>query len=144
MNMGGVIKGGLLAGLILNVGEGVFYGLLTADRWGEVVSAMGMEEGPAVMAYYVLGGFAIGILALWLYAAVRPRLGPGPGTAIRVGLLVWVLAWLWPMAPFALGGVVPGGLMLVSLLWGLVEVVLAVTAGAWLYSEHPKNSIPNA
>ncbi|HSE60477.1 MAG TPA: hypothetical protein VLA99_17380 [Nitrospiraceae bacterium] len=29
--------------------------------------------------------------ALWLYAAIRPRFGAGPKTALYAGLGVWVL-----------------------------------------------------
>ena len=38
---------------------------------------------------------ALGIAAVWLYAAIRPRYGAGPRTAVIAGLAVWVMADLW-------------------------------------------------
>ncbi len=43
----------------------------------------------------VLATFALGIMAVWTYAAIRPRLGAGVGTAACAGLLVWALSYLY-------------------------------------------------
>jgi hypothetical protein len=41
-------------------------------------------------------GFLIGIFAIWLYAAIRPRHGPGPKTAVCAGAsAVDALAGAW-------------------------------------------------
>jgi hypothetical protein len=80
-------------------------------------------------------GFATGIVGVWLYAAARPRLGAGPTTALQVGLVVWLLAWAFPSIGMMTQGLYPGGLLLIGVLWGLVEVPLAMVAGAWLYKE---------
>ena len=34
-------------------------------------------------------------VTVWLYAAIRPRFGPGPKTAICAGLIVWGLSYLY-------------------------------------------------
>lgn len=135
MNTGGVIKGGLLAGLVLNITEGVLHGVLLRPQWTEVMNATGMTEPPSLMAFYVVGGFAVGILAVWLYAAVRPRLGAGPGTAVKVGLVVWALGWVWMTVPMALGGLAPWSLAGITLIAALIELPVATVAGAWLYKE---------
>jgi hydroxyacylglutathione hydrolase len=36
----------------------------------------------------------LGLLLAWLYAAIRPRFGPGPATALRAGGFLWVATWL--------------------------------------------------
>jgi hypothetical protein len=41
---------------------------------------------------FVLWGFLVGIFAVWLYAAIRPRYGDGPKTALCAGAVVWVWA----------------------------------------------------
>ncbi len=46
--------------------------------------------GGAVMAAHLLWGFVVAIAAIWLYAAIRPRYGPGPATALRAGFVVWL------------------------------------------------------
>lgn len=135
MNVGGVVKGGLVAGLVINVGEFILNGVLVAESWATAQEALGIEQGAAAMAVYVIGGFVMGLVGLWLYAAARPRLGAGPATAVKMGLAVWALACLWPIASFMTMGLLPQSLLLISLVWEIVEVPLAILAGAWLYKE---------
>src|SRR5437667_4515115 len=42
---------------------------------------------------FVIGGFVLGVLLVWLYAAIRPRFGPGPKTSLIAGLVLWFLAY---------------------------------------------------
>lgn len=135
MSAGGVIKGGLLAGLVINVGEFLLNGVIIAQPWEEAMAAMGAQQGPAAMTLYVVGAFVMGVVALWLYAAARPRLGAGPMTAVKVGLVVWLMAWAWPILGWMAMGIVPQNILWISLVWGLVEVPLAVVVGAWIYKE---------
>ena len=46
--------------------------------------------------------FAIGIWTIWLYAAIRPRYGPGPKTAAVAGFAVWLLG-SWADAVWEIG-----------------------------------------
>ena len=136
MNVSGIIKGGLLAGLIINLGEAVLNGFLLADSWEGVQAVIGFEQTGADIAIMVIMGFLIGIAGVWLYAAARPRLGAGPESAFRIGLVVWFFAWFWQNVSFmTLGNLFPTELLLISTVWTLVETPLAVMAGAWLYSE---------
>ncbi len=42
------------------------------------------------MVLYLGLGFMVGIVAVWMYAAVRPRYGAGPSTTLRMAVwLVW-------------------------------------------------------
>jgi len=135
MNVGGVVKGGLVAGLVINVGEFILNGVVVAEAWAEVQAVLGIEQGAAEMSVYVIGGFLMGLVGVWLYAAARPRLGAGPATAVKMGLVVFALACLWPIATFMTMGLLPRSLFHVSLVWEIVEVPLAIVAGAWLYKE---------
>ena len=94
MNTAGVIKGGLLAGLVINIGEFVLNGVLVADNWAGALEVLGGSQTGLDLATYVVFGFLIGIAGVWIYAAVRPRLGSGPITALKVGLVVWFFAYL--------------------------------------------------
>ena len=49
---------------------------------------------------FTVWGFLVGILAIWLYAAIRPRYGAGSKTALYAGAAVWGLGYL-------LGSVMP-------------------------------------
>ncbi len=136
MNVAGIIKGGLLAGLVINLGETVLNLFLVADSWEGVQALIGFEQSAADIAVLVVMGFLIGIAGVWLYAAARPRLGAGPASAFRVGLVVWFLAWFWQnVSLMTLGDLFPMELLLIGTMWTLVETPLAIMAGAWLYNE---------
>jgi hypothetical protein len=136
---GRVIAGGLVAGLIMNVGEAILHGGLLAGATQEAYRALArpVVEDPANLASLIVLTFAQGIAAVWLYAAIRPRFGPGPGTALGAGLVVWffsaVYAAVYLHAGFA--GLLPPSLVWLPVAWALVEFPLATLAGAALYRE---------
>ena len=136
INMKGVIGGGLLAGLVINISETI----LNVPVMGAQMEASLAERNlPAVgggaIGVFVLGSFIIGIVLVWLYAAIRPRLGPGPKTAVTAGVLVWFLAYLWPQVGLTAMGFMPANLVVFSVVWGLVEVILAALVGGRIYKE---------
>lgn len=136
MNIGGIIQGGLLAGMVINLGESILNALLVADSWDGVAAILGYEQSGSDIAMSYLMGFLLGIAGVWFYAIARPRLGPGPVTAFKVGFVVWFLAWFWHnVSLMTLGDLFPMELLLISTVWTLVETPLAVIAGAWLYTE---------
>jgi hypothetical protein len=81
--------------------------------------------------------FVLGIASVWLYAAIRPRYGAGPKTAVCAGLAVWILAHLWSGVYLGAGfaGLVTPRLAFLPVAWGLFEAPLGTLAGAWLYRE---------
>ncbi len=89
-----------------------------------------------MLVWLVLITFALGLLAAWTYAAIRPRFGPGPKTAICAGLAVWAMSYLYA-GVYVYAGIVilPAKLAWLPVVWGLVELPLATLAGAWLYKE---------
>jgi hypothetical protein len=134
-----VVTGGLLAGLVMNVGEAALHGgVLGAsaqalfDRY-----QVGQPGSPVPIVSLMLMTFVLGIASVWLYAAIRPRYGAGPGTAIIAGLAVWVIAHLWSGVYLGMGflGLIPPDLAYIPVAWGLVEAPLGTLAGAWLYKE---------
>lgn len=138
INIVRVILGGLLAGLVINVGELMLnYGLL-AERMELAYRELGLPltGGGAVTAFVVMG-FGLGILVVWLYASVRPRFGPGPKTAVLTGFFVWLFAVLWPTLGSGLLGLFDADLLVFIAIWGMFEIVIATVAGAWLYQESP-------
>jgi hypothetical protein len=50
-------------------------------------------------------------------------------------LLIWALAILYPSAGMIPMGLFPAKLILYAIVWDLVEIPVAVIAGAWLYKE---------
>ena len=136
MNVSSIIKGGLLAGLVISLGETVLNRFIVADQWDGVAALIGFEQTWADIAIPIIVAFLIGLAGVWLYAAARPRLGEGPASAFKIGLVVWLLAWFWRnVSLMTLGVLFPMELLLISTVWTLVETPLAMMAGAWLYSE---------
>lgn len=136
INMGRVILGGLLAGLIVNVSEFILNGVLLAKDMEDAMRVLNrppMDNG--MIVWFILFGFALGIVALWVYAAIRPRFGASPRTAALAAVAVWLLAYLYPSAFIGVMQLFPTKLMVIGALWGLPEIVIATVAGAWLYTE---------
>lgn len=132
-----VVLGGLVAGLIINVGETVLNAVLLGGYYAEPMMAWGVAESPYSVAIFTIYGFLLGILLVWLYAAIRPRFGPGPRTALLAGLAVWFV-YSGSFADFHLAvPLFPTVVPLGNLAWGLVELPLAALAGAWVYREAP-------
>jgi len=137
INWGRVIVGGLVAGAVINVPEVILHGAVFAEDWKALVASWGRTldtSATASLLIIVLNGIE-GIVAAWLYAAMRPRYGPGPKTALLAGLTVWLVGWLIPtlsaiplnLFPLWVFFVVPGA--------GLVEFTAGTLLGAWLYKE---------
>ena len=141
-NRARVILGGLLAGLVINIVEYITNGVILREAWAQAMQALG-KSGAFTMGGIVIfniWGFLLGIAAVWLYAAIRTRYGPGPKTAIRAGLVIWVIAVFLPNLGNYPLGLFPARLLIISTVVALVESVVATLAGAWLYREEGKAS----
>lgn len=136
MNWKRIIGGGLLAGLVLNLGE---FGIepLMGSRTEEFFRRLGLPTPPeSVMGLLAVGAFVLGIMSVWLYAAIRPRYGGGASTAAIAGVAVWALSCLLPNATmYAFGLIGSASLFWLWTLWPLVESVGSTMAGAWVYRE---------
>jgi hypothetical protein len=134
-----VVLGGLLAGLVINISEFVLNGMLLGADIDAALARMNL--GPvsqSAIAIFLLMGFALGIVVVWVYAAIRPRFGPGAMTAAYAGLLVWFLAYVWGSVGYMVMGFFPLRVILSGIVWGLFELVIAAVAGAWAYREGPE------
>jgi hypothetical protein len=136
INMGRVILGGLIAGVVINVGELILNMPILGQRWNEALQALNRPSmEPGLPIFLVLLTFALGVLVVWVYAAIRPRFGAGPLTAISAGLIVWVLASLYPSAMALPMNLFPRRLLFYAVAWQFFELPLAALAGAWIYKE---------
>jgi pimeloyl-ACP methyl ester carboxylesterase len=136
INLGRVVIGGLLAGLIINVGEFILNGLLLEEQMNAAMAALNKPPiNPNMIMFFVLFGFGLGCMLVWTYAAIRPRFGAGVKTAVCASSLVWALSYLYPNLFMVITGIFPTNLMVVATVWGLVEANLAGVAGAWAYTE---------
>jgi hypothetical protein len=137
INIGRVIVGGVVAGIVSDVLGYLVDGVLLAHRWTVGMRALGHTNlSPNMWIGFNLLGLVSGIALIWIYAAIRPRLGAGVKTAIYAGVVVWIVGTLVPNVAFMLvAGLFAKHLALFTTAGGLVEVVAGAIAGAALYKE---------
>jgi len=136
MNVKRVVLGGLLAGLFINVSEALLNGLVLMEDYQAMMADHGLTEASWAIPAYVTGGFVFGLALAWLYAAIRPRFGPGPKTGAIAGVLLFVVGYVVPGTWFAtMGLTLDAGMMVLALVWGLAELVAAGVIAGWIYRE---------
>ena len=136
INLARVILGGLVAGVVLNIGEFLLNEVVLGAQMREFLVRFGLPEpGNRFVVVAVLLTFILGIVIVWMYAAMRPRLGPGPKTAICAGLLAWFGIYLYSGVINGMVLKVPTNMVLIALVWGAVQYAVGAIAGAWLYRE---------
>jgi hypothetical protein len=95
-----------------------------------------MQETIGTTVLGVVLGFVVGILAIWLYAAIRPRYGAGPGTAVLAGVAAGLLYGVFPDIGWGLTlRLIPARVWVGDAVFTLVAMVIATLLGAWVYKE---------
>jgi hypothetical protein len=137
INLQRAILGGLVAGVILNIGEFLLNSVVLGPQMREFMARrnLPLDPGTNFLIVAVLLTFVLGIVIVWIYAAIRPRLGPGPMTAICAGLLAWFGIYLYSGIINGMALHIPTNMLVIGIVWGAVEYVVAAIAGAWLYKE---------
>jgi hypothetical protein len=136
INLGRVLIGGLVAGVIINVGEFILNGVLLEEEMNAAMAALNRPPiNPSMIIWFVLFSFGLGFMLVWTYAAIRPRFGAGIKTAVCASTLVWGLAYLYPNLFMIIINLFPRNIMVMATVWGLIEIIIAGIAGAWVYTE---------
>jgi hypothetical protein len=139
INVGRVILGGIVAGIVSDILGYLVDGVLLAPRWTYDMWKLGHGGlSPNQWIWFNLLGIVGGIFLIWIYAAIRPRFGAGALTAIYAGVVFWIVAILIPNTSFmVVGGLFGKHLALYTTAGGLVETLAGALAGAALYKEEP-------
>jgi hypothetical protein len=135
INQGRVLLGGIVAGIVINILAPVVHDVFLKAEHAAAMQALNktMPEGGSVMAVWIIYGFVWGIAAVWLYAAIRPRFGPGAKTAVIAAATTWFFGAflsgiaMWNLTIFPLSPL--------EMVLELVASILAVLAGAAIYKE---------
>lgn len=136
INLGRVVLGGLLAGLVLNIGEFLLNDFVLGSQMKDFMTKHNFADpGTNFMIVAVGLTFVMGIVLVLGYACIRTRLGPGPKTAIIAGLFAWFGVYFYSGIINGVLFGIPTGTMMMVVGWGLVEYAIAAIAGAWLYKE---------
>jgi hypothetical protein len=141
INWSRVIVGGLVAGVVLNVGEWLLNGVILKSKMDAAMAEMGMEPlTGSDIGIFVAMTFVLGILLVWLYAAIRPRYGPGPKAAILSGFVGWIFLYVFWFVYNLAWQLFPQDLVTTSTIWGFFELPIGTVIGAWLYREEPASA----
>jgi hypothetical protein len=136
INFGRVLLGGLVAGIVLTLGEYILNDIVFGARMKEyeAIHKFPTPGGNAIVVAVVMT-LVLGIVIVLGYAAIRPRFGAGPKTAIIAALFAWFGVYVYPNVLGAAFGFVPTSFLPIALVWGLVEYSIGAMIGAWLYKE---------
>jgi hypothetical protein len=90
INVGRVIVGGLAAGFVANVFDFIITSYLLANELAGTIARLNLNAAAIESSVwaFVIVDFIWGLLLVFTYAAIRPRFGPGPKTAIISGVPV--------------------------------------------------------
>ena len=115
MNLLGIIKAGLAAGLLINLSQ---YGL----------NVMVLQVPRQTMTFWVAYGFALGFFVALLYAWMLTR---GWDSGVRTAIMAGVVGWL------VAGGLNNAfmGYSAIGLFWTLADMVVAGILAGGLYRE---------
>jgi hypothetical protein len=135
INWGRVFAGGLAGGFVVLVIDLFVNGVLAGKQWKAAYEALGHPPQASGLIILVLWALTVGICAAWLYAAVRPRFGPGPATAVKSGFALWIFAYLLAAIGLWSFHLFPPQLPLISAAGGLAEAIAASLVAGAIYRE---------
>ena len=136
INAGRVLLGGLVAGLVISIGNFLINRVLLRDAVNAELARLHVPEpGNDFIVKAVVLTFILGIAIVYLYAAIRPRFGAGPKTAICAGLMAWFFVFLYTSVLLGMLLRMPLDLSVKRVALGLIVYVIGAIVGAWLYKE---------
>jgi len=138
MNYGRLALGTLVAGVVANFLDFVTNTFLMADDMQRMAQRLNLNPAVAnsasvAMTWTVIDFLYAGLI-IWTYAAIRPRFGAGPKTAI-VASVVINLAVTVVIFGFQAMGIFTPDLFYKSAALSMVTAILAGLAGAAVYKE---------
>jgi hypothetical protein len=141
MNGSRILAGGLVAGIVMNVMDYLSNAVVFGERMKAEANTFksGMGDAMAAMTSkqmmgHVIMDLVIGGILVWTYAAMRPRFGPGPKTAVMTALAFWIFGSIVASGYMEMGMMSSGLWLQYGLFW-LVSLLVAALVGGALYKE---------
>lgn len=136
INIVGVLKGGFAAGLIMIISQMLLNVPVAGAQMDQELEARNLPPvaGNQIAVFLVMT-MLLGIATVWLYAAIRPRFGAGPKTAMCAGLVVWALTYLYMGITMGVLGINSMSIVVLGIVWSALEMIVASAVGGYLYSE---------
>lgn len=140
INTSKVIVAGIAAGIVMIILDFVTQMMLGARMTADLNAfqpglgdSMGTMDMNVMIGYFIMD-LVIGMLLAYTYAAIRPRFGPGPKTAIIAALMFWIFGSI-VSANYLIMGMMSRSLWLTFGLVYLVCLIVASLVAGALYKE---------
>jgi hypothetical protein len=136
INVRRVLLGGLVAGLVANAFDFVITSYVMATEFTSMLARLNVSEAAmrSWIPLFAAADFIWGVLLVFTYAAIRPRFGPGPKTAVVSGVTLWLAFAIAVFILMAIGLHTPQSYLKSSGLY-LVSAVVSSLVGAAVYKE---------
>jgi hypothetical protein len=129
-----IAAGGIVAGLIIILGEAILNVRLLADQWTKLRAQQALSApSRAAAAQVPLKLMLLAIFSVWLAVEFKPAEASLLYAGIVSGLIIWLLIWAWVPWGLLLSGYMSPAIAATTVAWGLIELPLAVCAGVWVY-----------
>ena len=137
INVSRLLIGGVVAGILVFVLDGVLHGMLLQQHWAATMAGVGrpVSNDPGSFGWFFTSGLFTGLTAVAIYAGLRGSLGAGPKTALVAGLLAWVLAIPVPLLSFVPMHIFGRTMLILWTLVGAIPILAGTLAGAALYRD---------
>ena len=136
INTSKILVGGIVGGIVANVIDFVSQTYILADMGKAAMAKLNLPTTPSgsSLVWLILLDFVWIIANVWIYAAIRPRFGPGPRTAAYAGLVSWVIGGT-VAGFFGLSGLFGLNLFIASSIVALINSLVSTIVGARFYTE---------
>jgi hypothetical protein len=139
INTSKVIVGGLIGGVVANVIDFALSGYVLADMQKAALDALNPSLAANAMQsskipIFLVLDFVLIIATVWIYAAIRPRFGPGARTATYAAIASWVVGSV-VAGYFAALGMFSWGFYGISAICALINTIVSTIVGAKFYTE---------
>ena len=135
LNSGKVVVGGLVAGVVANLLDYLFQGVLLKPDFEMMRQRLNLDPVAANNPVpWIIVDFILGFMLIITYVGFRTRWGPGPKTAIYAGVVVFV-SITSVMGALTSIGIFTTDTFLKSSALSLVTIISAALAAAFVYKE---------
>jgi hypothetical protein len=136
INLARVLIGGIIAGIVANAGDYLVNQVILVEDGTQLAQRLNLDQAQvaASATTWIVVDLIYGILLVFAYAAMRPRFGPGPGTAV-ISALTLYLSITVVLVGFMSMGMFVQDAFLRSAGLQLVITLAASLSGAAVYKE---------
>jgi hypothetical protein len=135
INLKRVIIGGLVAGIVILLCGSALVPLVGKDMDMALARFNLPPLSVGAMVYFVFTSLITGIVLVWMYAAMLPRLKHRTKTAISAAMILWLLAYFFANVAMVAYGFMPVKLTVIGTAWGLIETLAGGLIGTRFYKE---------